>query len=408
MNRKELKIVDRALEGFFEQLTTGLGRQEMRQAMADYITGLLLDGKRKSMQPMAERLVDDAEEAEAMRQRLQQCVVQSPWQDDDFRTRLQKTIFKQFEHPEALVIDDTGFPKKGNHSVGVHRQYSGTLGRVDNCQIAVSTHIAKRESSCCLEMQLYLPEVWTEDSARRKKAKVPEEIEFAPKTDIALAQLDVLNERGVPKLPVLADSGYGDGENFRRAISERGFEYVVSTKGNNLIWIPESSPEIPKRKSNIGRPRRKYQDKKHPPMQACEYALSLGREALKKITWDVSDAGPKSSYFGCARIRSAYNYSKGMPPGDEEWLVWQWPKGKDQPTKYWMATLSDKTPLKQIVYLAKLRWRIERDYQEMKQEVGLTHFEGRTWRGFHHHATLCMAAHAFLVLHRTIFSPQQS
>ncbi len=408
MNRKELQKVDRALEGFFEQLTTGLGRQEMRQAMTDYLTGLLLDGKRKSIQPMAARLVDDVNEAEALRQRLQQCVVQSPWKDDEFRTGLQKSIFERFEHPEALVIDDTGFPKKGTHSVGVHRQYSGSLGRVDNCQIAVSTHIAKRESSCCMEMQLYLPKVWADDPDRRKKAKVPEDIEFAPKTDIALAQLDVLKERGVPTLPVLADAGYGDGENFRRAITEKGFQYVVSTKGKNLIWTPESSPEIPKRKSNIGRPRRKYKDKKHPPMQAREYALSLGKKALRKITWDVSSAGSKSSYFGAARIRSAYNYSKGMPPGNEEWLIWQWPKNKEEPTKYWLSTLPAKTPLKQIVYLAKLRWRIERDYQEMKQEVGLTHFEGRTWRGFHHHATLCMAAHAFLVLHRTIFSPQDS
>jgi SRSO17 transposase len=236
-----------------------------------------------------------------------------------------------------------------------------------------------------------------------QSAKLPE---LAPARSPPQAQLDVLKERGVPQLPVLGDAGYGDGENFRNAITKRGFEYVLSNKGNNLIWTPESSPEIPANKSTVGRPRTKYTDKKHPPSLAREYALRLGRKVLKKVTWDVSSAGPKSSYFGASRIRSAYNHSKGTPPGDEEWLIWQWPKNKEEPTKYWFSTLPAQMPLKQIVYLAKLRWRVERDYQEMKQEVGLTHFEGRTWRGFHHHATLCMAAHAFLVLHRTIFSPQ--
>jgi len=407
MKRSEIKQLDTALENFFQELTTGLGRQEMRQAMADYITGLLLDGNRKSIQPMAMRLVSDASEAEAMRQRLQQCVVQSPWKDDEFRSRLQKTIFKKFEKPEALIIDDTGFPKKGNHSVGVHRQYAGCLGRVDNCQVAVSTHIAKRDSSCCLEMDLYLPQAWAEDAARRQKAGVPEEIEFRTKTDIALSQLDTLNERGVPKLPVLADAGYGDSANFRKAITDRGFQYLVSIKGDALIWTPNSSPKIPNNASNIGRPRTKYSDKKNPPMQAQAYAISQGRDVLKKVTWEVSSSGPKTSHFGAARICSAYNYSKGAVPGEEEWLIWQWPENKNEPTKYWLSTLPDKIQLKRLIYMAKLRWRIERDYQEMKEEIGLDHFEGRMWRGFHHHVTLCMAAHTFLVLFRTIFPPQQ-
>lgn len=408
MKHSEIKRLDKSLENFMYELTDGLSRTrtEGRQALTDYMTGLLLDGDRKSIQPMAMRLVIDQAEAEAMRQRLQESVVIGKWEDEEFRSRLQRLIFKQFEKPEALVIDDTGFPKKGKHSPGVQRQYSGTLGRVDNCQIAVSTHIVKRDSSCCLEMELYLPKEWAADTQRRKKAGIPEDISFRKKNEIALSQLDTLIERDVPNLPVLADTGYGDGIEFREALTQRGFQYVLSITGNHLVWTPESSPQISPNKSHTGRPRTKYADTENPPMQARDYAISLGQQACKKITWDVSAAGPKSSWFGATRIRSAYNYSKGNPPGQEEWLVWQWPKDKEEPTKYWFATLPAKTPLKKLVYLAKLRWRIERDYQEMKQEIGLDHYEGRTWRGFHHHVSLCMAAHTFLVLHRTIFPPQ--
>lgn len=408
MNRSEIKRLDKSLENYFMELIEGLGRtrSEARQALADYMTGLLLDGDRKSIQPMAARLVADKDETEAMRQRLQQCVVHGKWTDEAFRTRLQKVIFKRFVSPEALVIDDTGFPKKGIHSPGVQRQYSGTLGRVDNCQIAVSTHIAKRDSSCCLEMDLYLPKEWADDPQRRKKAGIPEEVSFRTKNEIALAQLDKLLERNDLDVPVLADAGYGDSIGFRESLTHKGLQYVLGITGNHLIWTPGSSPRIPENKSARGRPRTKYVDDENPPMQVQEYVISLGKAALKKVTWDVSSAGPKSSWFGAARIRGAYNYSKGKAPGYEEWLIWQWPKDKEKPSKYWFATLPEKTSLKRIVYLAKLRWRVERDYQEMKQEIGLDHYEGRTWRGFHHHVTLCMAAHAFLVLFRTIFPPQ--
>ena len=410
MKRSEIKLLDKSLENYFQELIDGLGRtrSEARQAIADYMTGLLLDGHRKSIQPMAARLVSDEAETEAMRQRLQQCVVHGKWNDDEFRARLQNIVVKRFEGPEALVIDDTGFAKKGKHSPGVQRQYSGTLGRVDNCQIAVSTHIAKRDSSCCLEMDLYLPEEWSADDKRKKKAGIPAEIEFRKKNEIALAQLDKLIQRDVPNVPVLADAGYGDGKDFRNAITERGFNYVVSLTGKHLFWTPESNPQIPPRTNTMGRPKSRYKDEDNPPMQAQNYALSLGRKALRKVRWDVSSSGPKSSFFGFARVRSAHNHTKGNPPGNEEWLFWEWPNNKSEPTKYWLSTMPPATPLKRLVYLAKLRWRIERDYQEMKQEIGLTHYEGRTWNGFHHHLSLCMAAHAFLVLFRTIFPPQHN
>jgi SRSO17 transposase len=175
-----------------------------------------------------------------MRQRLQECVAVSDWAECEVWKRLAQHVSKRLPGLEAYVIDDTGFPKKGNHSVGVQRQYSGTLGRIDNCQVATSTHLAGERGSVCIGMNLYLPESWADDSARRKKAGIPAEVMFQEKWRTAIAQLDAALEAGLPKHVVLADAGYGDSGDFRGALSSRGFPFVVGVTPTAVVWPPEA------------------------------------------------------------------------------------------------------------------------------------------------------------------------
>src|SRR5678815_5456727 len=245
MRQTELRKLERELHEFLWEMFDGLGRRERLEAMSWYVTGLLLDGERKSTEPMAARLVDDVGEISAMRQRLQECVSISAWSEDVVCSRLATKIEAELPGVEVLVIDDTGFPKKGRHSVGVQRQYSGTLGRQDNCQVATSLHLAGEHGSACIALRLYLPEQWCVDVERRRKAKVPEDVQFATKLEIALSQIDDALRWGVRKHVVLADAGYGDSTDFREQLASRGLSYVVAINGEPSMWGPRSSPAIP-------------------------------------------------------------------------------------------------------------------------------------------------------------------
>jgi SRSO17 transposase len=387
MRQTELRKLERELHEFLWEMFDGLGRRERLEAMSWYVTGLLLDGERKSTEPMAARLVDDVGEISAMRQRLQECVsISAPG-------------------VEVLVIDDTGFPKKGRHSVGVQRQYSGTLGRQDNCQVATSLHLAGEHGSACIALRLYLPESWSSDGERRRKAKVPDEIVFQKKWEIALEQIDDALRWGVRKHVVLADAGYGEITEFRAGLEARKLQYLVGIPGEPVVWSPESEPRIPRKKARKGPARTRYFDLDHPPISVRELSTTL---SFSKVSWRQGSRGWQSSRFAAVRVRTAHKHTNGAPPGDEQWLLCEWPKGEEAPTKFWLSNLPSKTSLATMVRLAKLRWRVERDYQELKQEIGLDHFEGRTWRGFHHHATLCAVAHAFLALRRALFPPEPS
>lgn len=408
MNRREIERLDRELGGFIDSMVDGMGRPERRRAMASYITGLLLDGERKSVQPMAARLVDDASEIEAMRQRLQQAVSVSTWSDSELLARLAKKIERELPAIEALVIDDTGFPKKGMFSVGVARQYSGTLGRVDNCQVAVSVHLAGELGSACIGMRLYLPEAWADDVARRRSVGIPDNIEFTRKWQIALALIDDALAAGVRHHVVLADAGYGDSTEFRDALTERGLPYVVGVMGSRCIWQPGVQPMVPQREPGKPGPPRSRAVAEVDPITIERYAAELGLDNYRRVTWREGSRGKQSSRFVARRIRSAERRTKGRPPGDEEWLLCEWPDGEPAPMKFYLSSLPATTSLKALVRAARLRWRVERDYQELKQEIGLDHFEGRTWRGFHHHATLCAVAHAFLALQRALFPPEET
>lgn len=405
MEAKELERLRAELAEFLGVITEGMGRMERCRAMQAYVTGLLLDGERKSIQPMAARLVQEPSEAEAMRQRLQECITISDWNADEVWSRLALHVAAKIPELEAFVLDDTGFPKKGEHSVGVARQYSGTLGRVDNCQIATSLHLAGEAGSACIGMRLYLPEGWAKDEERRRKAGVPEEVEFRPKWQLGLELLDKALDWGLDKRVVLADAGYGDCMEFRQELRKRALPYVLGILSTIVVWRPGEGPEpppIPSEKK-LGRPRTKWQTGEATPVSVMELALERGRRALHTVRWREGSRGRQKSQFGFERVRTAHGHTKGHAPGHEQWLIYEWPKGEPEPTKFWLADLPKGTSQRKLVRLAKLRWRVERDYQDMKGEVGLDHFEGRTWRGFHHHAVLCAVAHAFLALQRARF-----
>lgn len=410
MTPRELKRLDRELTIYSDSLIEGMGRPERRQAMADYVAGLLLDGDRKSIEPMAGRLVDDAAEIQAMRQRLQQCVTVSSWSDAEMWRRLAVKMDDELPELEAWVTDDTGFPKKGNHSVGVQRQYSGTLGRKDNCQIAVSLHLAGERGSSCISMQLYLPESWTADRERCRAVGVPDEVPFQKKWEISLSQIDTAIACGLTRRVVLADAGYGDVTEYRDGLIARGLDYVVGINGVQVLWAPGTAPIPPppvRPKGHRGNTPCRWKDGEQKPLTAMSLAVARGRKACRTVTWREGSLGMQRSSFSSVRVRCAHHHLQGKPPGDEQWLVYEWPPDKKEPTKFWLATLPVGASLKQLVRFAKLRWRIERDYQEMKQEIGLDHFEGRGWRGFHHHAALCAVAHGFLALRRALFPPEE-
>ncbi len=409
MNRRDLRKLDRELNEYIASMVEGMGRIERREALGSYVTGLLLDGERKSIEPIAGRLVDDPGEIEAMRQRLQQAVVIADWADDEMRRRLARKLDTELPGIEAFVIDDTGFPKKGKHSVGVARQYSGTLGRIDNCQVAVSLHLAGEAGSGCIAMRLFLPEEWAEDRRRRERVGVPDEVVFKKKWEIALEQIDAALAWGIRKQVVLADPGYGDASEFRDALRQRGLRYVVGIQGDHRVWPPGTVLKPPKSPPGKMGHRFTRWTAGVEPVKIHDLAKQLGRNAYSVVRWREGSRGKQSSRFIAWWVQGAEGHGRGpgRPPTEPQWLLCEWPDGEHEPTKFWLAALPRNTSLVALVRLAKLRWRVERDYQELKQEIGLDHYEGRTWRGFHHHATLCAVAHGFLALRRALFPPEE-
>lgn len=406
MTPAQMRALDRELSSYFESMVTGMGRSERRRAMELYLTGLLLDGERKSIEPMAARLVDDARHTESMRQRLQECISVSDWSDAEMRRRLALKLDADLPGVEALVVDDTGYPKKGKHSVGVARQYSGTLGRTDNCQVAVSLHVAGDQGSGCIGLRLFLPEEWTRDRKRCRGVGVPEDVEHARKWELALGLIDEGLRWGVAKHVVLADSGYGDASEFRNGLTARGLPYLVRVQGSHNVWPPGAKPKRLEPCGRRGRPTTRFSAEGLEPWSIEELAPQVPEEEFHRVSWREGSRGVQSSTFAAVRVHTAERHVHGKPPSAEQWLLLEWPTSEPQPTKYYLSSLPADTSLRTLVRLAKLRWRVERDYQELKQELGLDHFEGRTWRGFHHHATLCAVAHGFLALRRALFPPE--
>lgn len=388
---------------YVEGLASVIGHADRVTPLRDYCTGLLMPCARKSVEPMA--AVTAPARTAAQHQSLLHFVGQASWSDAKVLAKVCEMVLPAMERDgpiEAWIIDDTGFPKKGKHSVGVARQYCGQLGKQDNCQAAVSLSIASRQASMPVRYRLYLPQEWATDAARRRKAHVPEEIVFETKPEIALGQLRWACEVGLPRGVVLLDAGYGNHTDLRTQINALGLRYAAGILSNTSVWAPDTKPLPPKRWSGRGRPpTRPRRSAKHKPVSVKQLAFGLPRRAWRTIGWREGACGPLNSRFARVRVRPAHRNKLRS----EEWLLIEWPKGEKEPTKYWLSTLPENITFERLVDLAKLRWRIERDYQELKQEVGLGHFEGRGWRGFHHHATLCIAAYGFLISERETIPP---
>ena len=346
---------------------------------------------------------------QATHQSLHHLVAKADWSDEAMPTAVRQQVMPAIERHGAVrawIIDDTGFPKKGTLSVGVARQYCGQLGKQDNCQVAVSLSVANDHASLPIAYRLYLPEAWADDPARRGRAGVPDDVVFQTKPQIALAQIRTALNAGVAPAMVLADAGYGVDTAFRDGITRLGLAYVVGIQSSTSLWPPGKEPLAPKRWSGRGRPASLVRrDSEHRPVSAKALALALPRKAWRKTTWREGSNTTLASRFAAVRVRPAHRDYNRTTPRPEEWCLIEWPPNEAEPTKYWLSTLPANVTRRALVDAAKLRWRIERDYQELKQELGLGHYEGRGWRGFHHHATLCIAAYGFLISERGAIPP---
>jgi len=394
---------------YVEGIASVIGHADRARPLRDYCVGLVMPSERKSVEPMA--AVTAPERVGAQHQSLLHFVNQAPWSDEKVLTKVREMVGPEMERQgpiEVWIIDDTSLPKKGRHSVGVARQYCGQLGKEDNCQVAVSLSIANHHASLPVAYQLYLPQDWAEDGERRRKAGVPEGISFKTKPEIALDQLRWACEAGLPRGVVLMDAAYGNNSNLRADITALKLSYVAGIQSNTTVWAPGKQPLPAKTWSGRGRPPKLLRrDAEHQPVSVKELALGLPKRAWRTITWREGTAEHLSSRFARVRIRAARRDFKRSESWPEEWLLIEWPQGEKEPIKYWLSTLPAKISYRDLIDIAKLRWRIERDYQELKQEVGLGHYEGRGWRGFHHHATLCIAAYGFLISERETIPPSR-
>jgi SRSO17 transposase len=392
---------------YVEGLVSVIGHKDREGPLRDYCVGLMMPCDRKSVEPIA--AMTAPARVGAQHQSLLHFVGEGRWSDARVLSKVREMVLPEIERHgpiEAWIIDDTGFPKQGRHSVGVARQYCGQLGKEDNCQVAVSLSLANAHASLPVAYRLYLPQDWTNDRDRLRKAGVPEEVGFKTKHEIALGQLRWACESGLPRGVVLLDAGYGNNSGLRADITALELTYVAGILSNTTVWAPGTAPLPAKTWSGRGRPPKLLQrDAEHRPLSVKTLALNLPKSAWRTVTWREGTAERLSSRFARVRVRVARRDFKRSESRPEEWLLIEWPKGKQEPTKYWLSTLPEEIALHRLVYFAKLRWRIERDYQELKQEVGLGHFEGRGWRGFHHHATLCIAAYGFLIAERETIPP---
>jgi len=398
---------EKRFAAYTEGLANAAGHQDRHEPLKNYCKGLLLPGERKSIEPMAARL--DPENVQPMRQCLHHVVAKAPWSDERLLGEVRNHVLPAMQKQGpvvAWIVDDTGFPKKGKHSVGVTRQYCGQVGKQENCRIAVSLSVATWDSSLPIAYRLYLPKDWSEDTGRREKAEVPEDVEFQTKPEIALDQIRAAVAAQVARGVVLADAAYGINTDFRDGLTQLEFQYVVGVQSSLTVWEPGKQPLPAKSRGRMGRPPRLLQrTADHQPVSVKQLAMSLPSEVFREITWREGAERKLRSRFAAVRVRPAHRDYEQAEPRAEEWLLIEWPRSEAEPTKYWISTLPSNTALKALVKMAKHRWIIERDYQELKQELGLGHFEGRNWRGFHHHATLCIAAYGFLVAERNRFSP---
>jgi SRSO17 transposase len=394
---------------YVQRLSTALGHRDREGPFRAYCAGLLGTEGRKSVEPLAAATAPSR--VSGQHQSLLHFVGQSEWSDAAVLAEARAWALPAMERRgpiEAWILDDTSFPKQGRHSVGVVRQYCGQLGKRANCQVAVTLSLANHHASLPVGYRLYLPKEWAEDEPRRKRAGVPDEVVFETKAAIALGLLDEALAQDIPQGFVLADAGYGSDTAFREAVTALGLPYAMGVGPTTSVWAPGVRPSA-QAKPWSGRGRRPLprlrRDDERKPVSVRELALNLPDEAWQVIEWREGSNDVIKGRFARLRVHAAHRDNLRSELRPEEWLVIEWPESEAEPTKYWLSTLPEDIAFDQLVDAIKLRWRIERDYQELKQEVGLGHYKGRGWRGFHHHATLCIAAYGFLIAERETIPP---
>ena len=395
------------LAGFLNEMLGALGRAERRRWGDVYVRGLLATSGRKATASMAARVSDGNVQA------MQQFIGQSPWPWEPLRQRLAQRLAAALQPVAAWMIDDTGFPKKGTRSVGVARQYSGTLGKIGNCQVAVSLHYATDDAAAPVDFALYLPKAWL-DPVRRAGAGIPEDVTFQTKWALALTLIDRALEWHVPPGVVTADAGYGNISEFRAELARRDLRYVVGVQSTTTVWTDADNLTMPPHPGRRGRPRRKPLEV-GAPQQVKTLSQSWSPDQWQRIMWREGTKGPMASRFAAARVLPTNGYEHTGSREQPHWLLVEWPEGEPAPTKFWLANLPPEADLVSLVRLAKIRWWIEQGYQQLKDELGLDHYEGRSWQGWHHHVTMTMLAFGFLALealHRkknfwTVLAPAQ-
>lgn len=393
MTTKEVAALDGRLDRFLSDVTASMGRSERHRWAKIYLQGLLMEGGRKSIEPLAGRI------AGADVQSLRQFVGQSPWAVEQIQQRVAEKVVDMLTEPEVWMIDETSFPKAGAASVGVARQYCGTLGKIANCQVAVSLHWSTCEASCPLAWRLYLPQAWLASPAQRAAGKIPDDIGYRSKNQLALELVDQVLAWEVPHLPVVADSAYGNDFDFRAGLRERGLRYAVAVEPNLKVWTSDPA-QVPLAASKpTGRPRQYPALKDLPAAKTLtEVAQALPKQAWRQITWRQGTKGPMRSRFAQVKVWAAHGWKRQEHPRRVmEWLLIEWPENAIAPSDYWLAQLGEQTlGLRRLVKIARARWRVEMDYRELKEELGLDHYEGRHWLGWNHHVTLVSMAFAFL------------
>jgi SRSO17 transposase len=383
------------LVAFVEEVAASLAHPRQRENAGLYVRGLVEQGGRKSLQPTLLRLGEDAARYES----VQQFLADSPWD-----ARLLVRACAERVAPElgvlAWVVDDTGIAKDGKHSPGVKRQWSGTLGKIDNCQVTVSVHAVGARGTLPLGWRLYLPEEWCDDLPRRRKAKVPELVGFQTKPELATGLCAQAAGWEIPAAPILADSAYGDDTSFRTALHERELEYVVAVSPTVAVFGPQTSFAVPARKGATGRPRTVARpDREQESLRSL--AERLPADAWQTLPCRTTPAGEEvNSRFAFVRVVAAHAVLRDHLPPRFEWLIIEWPQGEEAPSDYWLSNLAEEESFERLARLARLRWTIELDYRQLKGELGLDHYEGRSYLGFHHHCALVTCAHAFLTLER--------
>ena len=393
-----IEHMESRFDAYCDALVKVLSHADRSQPTRWYLKGLMLPGSRKSVEPMAARV--HPENVRSAHQSMHHLVAHAEWSDDAVLTAVAGLVLPVLTRGDAActwIIDDTGFPKKGTHSVGVARQYCGQVGKTDNCRVAVSLSLGTQAGSLPLSYRLYLPHEWTDDAERCRAAGVPEGTAFATKNAIARAQIEAALQAGIPRGTVLGDAAYGDDCALRDWLTEHDLVYALGVRPGTTVWWGEQQPVAAPVAGTRGKPKTHLtRDPQHQPIAVLELARTLAPQCFRSITWRQGVAEPLRSRFARVRVRAAHR----NVPRAEEWLVIEWPKDEAEPSRYWLSTHPKDMPFAALVDSIKARWRIERDYQELKQEFGLGHYEGRNWRGFHHHASLCIAAYGFLMRER--------